>query len=380
MKPILKRSGLLLMCAALLAGCSTSTTTTSSSTSSKESSVTSKDSSTSQASSQVLSTSEKTSTSSKASSQESSKASSTSNATNQAQTDNALLNALLANIEDDEKAEEAWMNIFQNTVEAHNGVLESEGDGEIYEYQTASESSFVTANLLYQTARLDGMSTNDDNVLIADFSDLANSIDEFISGTGVLISMGNSEADNKGLVVSTTDTQEQFKGSVTQVFTPSYNKETLGATNLRDSVINCGLARTVDPIHNSSLYTYSVKKKRKGYRLSLEVKDLATYKAAAAGLVPLVDNLDGKVVLGLDDIEGETFYFDFDQNGVLTEVGNNIFHAVYTTDQKVYVNVRNVTEVEGLDTDEAEDFVASVGGLLKEDLSDGADFSIKTWQ
>ncbi len=372
MKPILKRSGLLLVCAALLAGCSTSTT--SSSTSSKESSVTSKASSTSKSSS----TSEKES--SKDSSQESSEASSQSNVAIQAQTNNALLNALLSNVEDDAKAEEAWMNIFQNTVEAHNGVLESEGDGEIYEYQTASESSFVTAHLLYQTARLNGMSANESDVLIADFSDLANSVDEFISGTGVLISMGESEEDNKGLVVSTTDTHEQFKGSVTEVFTPTYNKETLMATNLRDSVINCGLARSVDPIHNSSLYTYSVKKKRKGYRLNLEVKDLATYKAAAAGLVPVVDNLDGKVVLGLDDIEGETFYFDFDQNGVLTEVGNNIFHAVYTTDQKVYVNVRNVTEVEGLDADEAEDFEASVGGLLKEDLSDGTDFSIKTWQ
>ncbi len=374
MKPILKRSGLLLMCAALLAGCSTSTTTTSSSTSSKESSVTSQASSTSKSSS----TTEKESTLSEDSSQESSEASSESSVAIQAQTDNTLLNALLANVEDDAKAEEAWMNIFQNTVEAHNGVLESEGDGEIYEYQTASESSFVTAHLLYQTARLDGMSANESEVLIADFSDLANSIDEFISGTGVLISMG--EEDNKGLVVSTTDTHEQFKGSVTEVFTPTYNKETLAATNLRDSVINCGMARSVDPIHNSSLYTYSVKKKRKGYRLSLEVKDLATYKAAAAGLIPLVDNLDGKVVLGLDDIEGETFYFDFDQNGVLTEVGNNIFHAVYTSDQKVYVNVRNVTEVEGLDADEAEDFEASIGGLLKEGLSDGADFSIKTWQ
>lgn len=373
MKPILKRSSLLLVCAALLAGCSTSTTTTSSSKSSEESSVSSKASS-------KTSSSKTSEASSKASSQESSDSQSTTEeATAQANqpTGNSLLNALLNNADDDEKAEEAWMNLFKNTVEAYDNALESAGDGEIYEYQTASESSFVTAHLLYQTARLDGMSQTDNEVLIADFSDLANSDDAFISGTGVLISMGE---ENKGLVVKTTDTLEEFKGSVTQVFTPTYNQENLLANNLRDSVINCGIARTVDPVHNSSLYTYSVKKKRQGYRLILEVKDLDTYKAAAAGLVPVVDNLDGKVVLGLDDIDGEAFYFDFDQNGVLTEVSNNIFHAVYTAQQKVYVNVRNKTEVLALKESQVDDFNTSIGELLKEDLAEGDDFSIKSWQ
>lgn len=337
MKPILKHSGMLLVCAALLAGCTTS--------------------------SQDSSISDKSSTSSMTQSSEAS--------------GEALLNALVANADDDEKAEKSWMELFAHTANYYAGSLESEGDGEIYEYQTADESSFVTASLLYQTARLNGMFTSDSEILAADFTDLANSDDQFISGTGILVL--ESGENKKGAIVNLTDTNKSFTGEVIDLFTPQLSSDTLVATNLRDSVINCGLVRTVDPVHNASLYDYKLEKEGKGYRLSLEVKDLDAYKAAAASLVPVVDNLDGKTVLGLDEIEGETFFFTFNEDGVLSKVGNNIYHAIYTLDEKLYVNVRNETEVKNLDN--ASKFEESIGNLFSQkDLAKGEAFSIENWQ
>lgn len=344
MKPILKRSGMLLVCAALLAGCTTSN--------------------------QSSGTSDKTTTSSTVGNESKGE---------------ALLNAVIENSDDNEKAEKAWMNLLQQTVDYYVGSLESEGDGEIYEYQTPDESSFVTGSLLYQTARLDGMFTgrftSGSDILVADLTDLANSDDQFISGSGVLTSIRGET--KKGAVVSLTDTKEAFTGQVTDLFTPQESSDNLVVTNLRDSIINCGFTRTVDPVHNASLYSYKLSKEGSGYRLSLEVKDLDAYKAAATGVVPVVDNLDGKIVLGLDEIEGETFFFDFDQNGVLKEVGNNIYHAVYMVDtkldvNKLYVNVRNVTDVKNLDN--ASKFEESIGELLNKDLTQGEDFSIENWQ
>lgn len=283
---------------------------------------------------------------------------------------------------DDAQAKEIWMNIFEKTAIAYGGNFESGTDGDIYEYQTDGDTGFVEndAHRLYETSRESYVSTEGSRVLGADVMDLDNSDDAFMSGSGVLTQI---DGTSSSAVVKLTDTSsDTLRGTVTKVVSDSYDEKSYGAEMIRDAAINGGFARTVDPVDNASLYTFDLRTEDNGYVLSLKVKDLDTFREKASSSSVLVQNLDEKMVIGLDEVTDETYEFRFTKDGVLREVDNTIFHAVYDDGNKTYVNVRNETEIDGLE-DKAQfdsaisDFMQKIAdGTFKE----GSDFQISDWQ
>lgn len=356
MKKMTGYAGALLLAAAVFAGCSSSPAPASSSQAA--SSV--------QASSAVQSQSTGKNSSANSSSQTAESAD--------------LVSELVSVSGDDEKAQEAWMKIFQKTADFYQGNVETEGDGEIYEYTTNDDSSFVDNHLIYKDGRENGFMTTSQEVLGADLIDMDNSFNTVIGGSGVITRIANTSTS---AVVKLTDTSDDhLKGTVEKIVDGAFTKENYGANNLREATINCGFARTVDPVHDSSLYNYDLQKKGNGYKLTLTVKNLDEYKSKASSPTVITDNVSGARTIGLNEITGETFVFDFDQNGVLEEVGNNIFHAIYVGDEKEYANVRNVTEIDRLD--DLDEFQKIIGGFMQDidskKLTQGSEFDIEDWQ
>lgn len=349
MKNIFKSSGTLLLCAALLAGCSGSTSASSQKTSDL--------STTSVASSEK--TSEKTSSAAAAPVSES------------------LLDQLVAASNSDDEAQKVWMDIFQNTVEAYNGKLETEGDGELYAYQTDGDTSFVDNNIIYKNGRKSGILTTPEEILSADLMDDDDSYNKMLYGTGVFSSIRN-DGSTSAAVNLTSTSDDRLVGKIAGIVENSYSKDTFAAENLKDVVINCGYHRAVDPIANASLYDFDLTSHADGYELKLKIKDLDDFKAKAATLTV---STDGPTLL-LNEITEENFIFKFDKNGILKSVGNNIFHALYTLQDKEYVNVRNITEIESLD--DVDDFQQIVGSFMSEvedkKLTEGSDFNIEDWE
>lgn len=361
MNDLLKKGSALLVCMAVFAGCSSAPADTS-----KESQST--------ASSKV---SEQTQ-----SSTASSKTSEPANSTT-AESAPDTLQQLADNAADDAKAEAIWMNLFKETAAAYNGRYEVEGDGEIYEYQTDSPAGNVgnEDHRLYETGRDNYSSVlSDGSILNADVLDLDDSYDKFISGAGVISKIDTS---SKSAVLKLDNTEnDQLSGTIQSVTDNVFTKDTFAENNIRDAVINGGFSRSVDPVHNSSLYSYDLQKSFDGYTLSLKVKDLDAFKEKAAAGGVLVKTLDERMVIGLDEITDDTFVFRFDKNGILKEAENNIFHAVYDNGQKTYVNVRVETDLDNIDDDA--DFETNVGNFMNQvgegTLKAGDSFTITDWQ
>lgn len=355
MKKINRYAGAVLLASAMFAGCASSPAQTSSA--SKTESQTSSVSAASQASSQVASSTSRVS----------------------AVNDN-LVEQLVAASSEDAKAQELWMKIFQNTADFYKGNCETEGDGEIYEYTTDDNSSFVNSHLLYKDGRENGFMTSGNEILAADLIDLDNSFEQLISGAGVISKIG--ETSTSAVVKLTNTEDDHLNGTVEKVVENSFDRNTFAAENLREAVINCGFARTVDPVHDSSLYSYDLQPTDRGYTLRLSVKDLDSYKAKAASLTVLTSNVSGASTIGLNEITNETFVFDFNKQGILEQASNNIFHAIYTGSGQEYVNVRNVTEIDRLE--DLDDFSRSIGGFMNQienkSLSEGSAFNIEDWQ
>ncbi len=348
MKNIFKSSGALLLCAALLAGCSGTTTTSSQKTS---------DSSTAS-----VASSEKTSD----------KTSSAADSTNK-----SLLDQLVAASDSDEDAQKVWMEIFQNTVDAYDGKLETEGDGELYAYQTDGDTSFVDANILYKNGRKSGILTTPEEILSADLMDDDDSYNKMLYGTGLFSSI-RKDGSTSAAVTLTSTSDDRLVGKIAGIVENSYSKDTFAAENLKDVVINCGYRRAVDPIANASLYDFDLTSQTDGYELKLKIKNLDDFLAQASTLTV---STDGPSLL-LNEVTEENFVFKFDKNGVLKSVGNNIFRAIYTLQDKEYVNVRNITEIESLD--DVDDFQQIVGSFMSEvedkKLTEGSDFDIEDWE
>lgn len=349
MKMYFKRTGALLLCAAMLAGCS-STPASSTQPSTADSTKSSE-----------TSTSKTTSTVEKAS----------------------LLEQLVAASNSDADAEKIWMDIFQQTVDAYKGNVETEGDGEMYEYQTDGDTNFIEndAHQLYDNGRKSGFVTTDNEVWGSDLISIDDMYNNMIDGAGLFSSITADRSTTA--VTSLTDTKnDHLAGQVQSIVENAYSKDTFAAINLRDAVINCGYARTVDPVHDASLYTFDLAEKGTGYELTLKIKDLEQFKTKAASLTVLTDNLMNEPILGLDEVTEENFVFHFDKQGVLKSVDNNVFHAIYTRGEKLYVNVRNETDVEALE--DPNEFQSIVGDFMSQitdkKLTEGSNFDITDWK
>lgn len=292
----------------------------------------------------------------------------------------SLLDELIANASDDAKAEETWMKIFKNTANYYQMDLETEGDGEIYEYVTGDDSDFVKDHLVLKNGRDNVQAKDGGSILGADLIDNDDSYNQIESGKGLISRLGSKSTSVNTDLSDTHD--DMLTGKIVSVDQNVYTKEDYPAINLRDAMVNCGFVRPVDPVRNASLYNFNLSEKGNGYELRVEVKDMDAFHEEAKSAALIENGWSGRDQLGLDQITGETFLFEFSKDGILEQSSSNTFHAVYSGHGEMFVNVRNVTEIEHLGDDKAE-FVKAINDFMNQvdagDLKTGSNFTIKEW-
>lgn len=293
------------------------------------------------------------------------------------QTGVSLLDDLVNASGDDAKAKDAWTAIFSHAADACKNTFELEGDGEVYEYKTADDSSFVKENFLYRTAREMYLAPSNENLVSAQYRILSNSYDEFQSGSGLFIRAGKD--DEAFFTTLHYAGDESVKGTISSRVTTSLTEKDLPETMIYDAAISSGYNRPVDPVRNSSLYTYDLSEHEDGYKLVIKVKDLDAFHQAAASFSEAYDTLDDRPTLILNEVSDETYTMFFDHNGVLEESDINIFHALSSLGDKVYVNVRSKLDLDELDDDG--EFAAHAEALFDEvadgTLKEGDEFTME---
>lgn len=359
MSNTMKKAGALMVAAALFAGCSGTATPASQSASSEPKTQTSAADSTihSEISTAIDSTV-------KGSSQD------------------ALLNKLMSASDDDAKARDVWMDIFDKTAGQYMNTFELEGDGEIYEYTTDDDSGFVDNHFLYETSMQTLLSDGAADLYSAQYRVVDDSYDNFESGTGLLMRTGdNSTAFTAALSETGLDL---IKGTVKDVRTPKLSRKDLPAMLIYDGLFTDGYMRSVDPVNNASLYAFDLQEDHDGYVLNISVKDIDTFRkqASTAAMITLTD--DNRPALVLDEATGETWRVKFNRSGILEEVDSNIFHANILedgkdTNDKVYINLRAKNEVDHFD--DARQFVAAFNPLMDKiqdgSLKAGSEFTLE---
>ncbi len=292
----------------------------------------------------------------------------------------SLLDELVANAGDDAKAQETWTKIFNNTADYYQLDLETEGDGELYEYITGDDSDFVENHLVLKNGRENVLAKDGDTLIGADMIDNDDSNNQIESGRALISRIGSTSTSVKADLTDTHD--DMLKGKVESVENDVFTKENYPALNLMDTMVNCGFIRPVDPVHNASLYNYDLQEKGNGYELKITVKDIDKFHEEAKSAALIENGWTGRDKVGLDQITNETFLFKFSKDGILEESSSNTFHAVYYGQGEMFVNIRNVTDIDALGDDKA-DFINAMNGFMdqveKGDLKAGSEFTISDW-
>lgn len=292
----------------------------------------------------------------------------------------AALETLKDAADDDDKALEAWTTLLSNAADYYDDNYHIEGSSNFYEYKTADDSSFVDDSFLYKIGRDSVAMSSDSEEYIVDLTDIDNSDNSLEQGYGTIGRFGDD-----GLVAvitldatSESELQGKLKSSTTD--TKSTDDEIIN--NMMDTLVNFGYIRNVDPIHDASLYSYEFSQDGDKWVLKLSIKDVEAFQKAAAIKTVLIDDRDDRPVLGLDEVEAETYTFTFDSDGILQSVDNEIFHALSALDDSTYVSIGNKTALSkatdvNLSVSAMKEFLDNVSDGS---VADGSEFTIENWK
>lgn len=295
-------------------------------------------------------------------------------------TEPALIKALIDASGDDSQALNAWNAIFTQTAKSYSGNYTVGGDGEVYLY-TEDNAGMVDDHTQYDVSRNCVMRTENGQTDLIDLTDIDDSYETLIQGFGYIGAVGNDSAGASVKLDQTDD--DSLKGTINKVYEgdqPDMDKA--AADNIMDAMTNFGYVRTVDPIHDASLYKWNLEQKGSNYVVTLNVKDLDAFKKKAALKEVLIDNRTDAPVLAMDEITGETWTYTFDNQGNLKESENTVYHVLTAMDLKSYMNLHNEADIEAAESDDLRmdaltDFIAGVkDGSLKE----GSAFTITNWE
>lgn len=294
--------------------------------------------------------------------------------------DVTLLQNVVDNASTDDACYHQWNELLNSYyVQLDNGFFMG-SEGNYYEYKDNEEQTFTEENRLYYAARENVFTTGDVHMNI-DVTDINDSYDNLEKSIGLF-----DKYDKTSILsaANMTDTQNDvLKGTLISAETSDdANAEAQAFESMVDSLVNFGYIRYVDPIHNASLYNYDLKTTDDGYTLTLTIKDLDAFKKAAAVKSELFDSRTDRDVLGLDQIEAETWTMSFDENGMLKECQNEILHALSAVGEESFVDLMNKTTLSRdteADANPAafEDYFNQIAdGTLK----DGDSFEVKGWK
>lgn len=299
-----------------------------------------------------------------------------------------MIQTLKDNASDDDKALEAWQDLLSFTAESLDFRFEVGTDGDDYEYQDKGNTAHVKDNRVYEVGREAIFYAADDTTSYAvDLTDVDNSYDDLIDGFGTIdrygpealqttVKVTESEHDTiKGTLKSSSDNSGELK---------NVTKQEAAIDLLMDSISGSGYIRTADPFHNASLYSMDVEDKDGETVVTLKVSDTDALRKASSVKAVLYNNRTERPVLGMNEIEDDTWTFRFNKDGVLREVENNADHVLYTAgsdSQTAYLSILNKTEIEKGDADKfnvkaVDDYINQVkDGTLK----DGDSFELADW-
>lgn len=295
-------------------------------------------------------------------------------------TDVSLLQNVVDSADKDSACYTAWQELLRQNFEQLNNSFFIGSEGNYYEYKDNEEQTFTEENRLYYAARENLFSSGDEPLNI-DVTDIDDSYGTLVKGLGLFDRYGKNQMLS---AADLTDTENDvLKGTLISADKGASVEAYSAAVNsMVDSLVNFGYIRYVDPIHNASLYNYDLKTTDSGYTLSLSVKDLDAFKKQAAVKSELFDSRTGRDVLGLDQIEEETWTFTFDEKGMLKESENQILHALSAVGQEGFVDLMNKTTVsQDTQSDLNPDAFSTYFASLEDgSLKDGSSFEVQGWK
>lgn len=294
--------------------------------------------------------------------------------------DVTLLQNVVDNASSDEACYHQWNELLNSYfVQLNNGYFMG-SEGNYYEYKDNETQTFTEEDRLYYAAR-ENIFTSGDTHLNIDVTDIDDSYDTLEKSFGLF-----DKYDKESILsaANLTDTEDdELKGTLISAETSDKaNVEAQAFESMVDSLVNFGYIRYVDPIHNASLYDYDLKTTDDGYTMTMTIKDLDAFKKAAAVKSELFDARTDRDVLGLDQIESETWTMTFDENGMLKESKNEILHALSAVGEESFVDLMNKTTLSkdteaDANPDAFADFFSQIAdGTLKS----GDSFEVKGWK
>lgn len=272
--------------------------------------------------------------------------------TNQTEISNDLLNQLLQANQDDQKAKEVWTKLLKQTVDFHQGKVETNGEIQLYDYKGDDSTSNIPANLLEEIDRKSGMIVRDNDILA--MSHMEGEEDN----KSTLLNLYGKFArvsSNRSIAVKALLNQEQAhfdEGLITDINEDTYTQDTYAQVFLQENLMNGGYLRSVDPIQNASLYVYDCIETAEGFELTATIQSVSDYQKKAKRTMASEDENQTQTLIALDEATKEQYVFEFDRNGILEEVVHDIFKARIDKDKKTYVNLHDEIDIEDLDVDE----------------------------
>lgn len=281
----------------------------------------------------------------------------------------------------DADALSAWNEIFAATAAAYSNEFDLGGDGEVYLF-TEDNAGMVDDHNQYDVARDIVMRKGSAGYDLADLTDIDDSYETLIQGFGYIGNVeGSDPSTGAALKLDQTD-DNVLKGTIVKTYSGEFADASEEAQRtLMDGFTNFGYMRTVDPVHNASLYDWTLDKKGSDYVISLKVKDVDAFRKAAAAGDILINNITNAPVLLMDNINDETWTYTFDGQGSLKESENTVYHVITAMDDTAYMNLHNKADLDKAEADELNTEVVStfLGQIKDGSLKEGSAFTIENW-
>lgn len=294
---------------------------------------------------------------------------------------NELLNELLQANNNDQEAKDIWIKILQQTVDFHHGKVETSGEISLYDYKGDDISSNTPNNFLEEIERKTGMIIRNNDILA--MSDME-SDEENTSNLINLYGKYAKVAPNYSIAVKALLNQEKSlsdEGQITDINEDTYTKDTYAPIFLQENLMNGGYLRSVDPMNHASLYVYECNETAEGFQLTATIQSVSDFQAKAKRTRVSEDENKTQTLIALDEVTKEQFVFEFDSNGILEEVTNDIFRVRIDKEGKKYVNLHNEIEIENFDVED--DFTQELDLLMQmiesRKLESGSSFDVPQW-
>ncbi|MDO4663601.1 MAG: hypothetical protein Q4A59_01820 [Erysipelotrichaceae bacterium] len=294
---------------------------------------------------------------------------------------NDLLNQLLLANHDDQQAKEIWTKLLKQTVDYHHGKVETNSEIQLYDYKGDDITSNTPDHLIEEIDRKSGMIVRSGDILAMsnmEMDDDSQSTLLNLYGKYARVSSSRSTA-----VKALLDHEQAHfdEGLITDINEDTYSQDTYAQVFLQENLMNGGYLRSVDPIQNASLYVYDCIETEDGFELTATIRSVLDYQNKAKRTMVSEDENQTQTLIALDEATKEQYVFEFNRDGILEELTNDMFKARINKDKKTYVNLHQEIEIEDFDEDEhlEQELDRLMQMIESRKLESGSAFDVPSW-